>query len=193
MKRTTLALPISLLALSVTAGCTQAPQGPLNALTPQASAANSHREFSLQSVSFDPTTGQGFVGKGDVQNAFGWNNNQLQANAASLTFTYVESATYEAVAEWTTGPSHNRTTHQVTQSRSSSVNGSVLFEARKQNQITGFTLSGLGDTTTSGGPIPTVGGPALGIGTNATWTSVTLVSSTAALYVQYGNQTVQLQ
>src|SRR5918996_4693526 len=33
-------------------------------------------------VTFDPSTGTGFVGKGDVQTAFGWNNKQLQNNAS---------------------------------------------------------------------------------------------------------------
>lgn len=32
---------------------------------------------ALATVTFDPGTGTGFVGKGDVQNAFGWNNAQL--------------------------------------------------------------------------------------------------------------------
>lgn len=192
MKRHTFAIPLSVLALIVTAGCTQA-RGPLNVITPQTPAESGQREFTLQSVSFDSSTGQGFVGKGDVQTAFGWNNAQLQANAGALTFTYVETATYEAVAEWTTGPSHNRTTHEVTQTRSSSVKGSVLFDARKQTQITGFNLTGLGEVVVSGGPIPTVGSPALGIGTNAIWTSVTQISSTTGLFVQFGDQTVQLQ
>jgi hypothetical protein len=38
-------------------------------------------------VTFDPATGTGFVGKGDVQSALGYNNTQLQKNANSLVFT----------------------------------------------------------------------------------------------------------
>lgn len=34
--------------------------------------------IATATVTFDPTTGKGFVGKGDLQTAFGWNNNQLQ-------------------------------------------------------------------------------------------------------------------
>lgn len=41
---------------------------------------------ALAAVTFDASTGTGFVGKGDVQLAFGWNNKQLQANAAGVTF-----------------------------------------------------------------------------------------------------------
>jgi hypothetical protein len=34
-------------------------------------------------VTFNETNGTGFVGKGDVQVAFGWNNKQLQTNATA--------------------------------------------------------------------------------------------------------------
>jgi len=37
------------------------------------------------SVSYFPETG-GFVGKGDVQTALGWNNAQLQTNASAVKF-----------------------------------------------------------------------------------------------------------
>src|SRR5688572_7117075 len=45
-------------------------------------------------VTFDPSTGTGFVGKGDVQDAFGWNNAALQANAGAVTFTFESDAQY---------------------------------------------------------------------------------------------------
>jgi hypothetical protein len=38
------------------------------------------------SVTVDPVTGIGFVGKGEVQTAFGWNNDVLQKNAFNVTF-----------------------------------------------------------------------------------------------------------
>ncbi|ALC89376.1 hypothetical protein AM500_05950 [Bacillus sp. FJAT-18017] len=47
------------------------------------------------SVTFDASTGTGFVGKGDVQTVLGWNNSQLQAGAGGLKFTYVTVDTYE--------------------------------------------------------------------------------------------------
>jgi hypothetical protein len=40
------------------------------------------------SVTYDAATGKGFVGKGDVQTAYGWNNAALQANAAGVTFAF---------------------------------------------------------------------------------------------------------
>jgi hypothetical protein len=36
---------------------------------------------ALAAVTFNPMTGEGFVGKGDVQLIYGWNNQQLQLNA----------------------------------------------------------------------------------------------------------------
>ena len=38
-------------------------------------------------VTFDPATGTGFVGKGAVQSALGYNNAHLQKNASTLVFT----------------------------------------------------------------------------------------------------------
>src|SRR5262245_53131892 len=37
-------------------------------------------------------TGHGFVGKGDIQSAMGWNNDALQRNAATLSFTIKQPA-----------------------------------------------------------------------------------------------------
>ncbi len=68
---------------------------------------------TFASVTFDPTTGAGFVGKGDVQTAFGWNNQALQANAADVTFSYNAVDTYSATCSWITGvglPASRRTT-----------------------------------------------------------------------------------
>lgn len=36
---------------------------------------------------FDPETGTGFVGKGDVQSAFGWNNEEAQLHIPDVTFS----------------------------------------------------------------------------------------------------------
>jgi hypothetical protein len=57
------------------------------------------------SVTFDPLTGTGFVGKGDVQSAFGWNNQQLQANAAGVSFTYIVEGTLSQTCEREAGAS----------------------------------------------------------------------------------------
>lgn len=52
-----------------------------SAKTLVALAAATLATVAIAAVTFDPVTGTGFVGKGDVQTAFGWNNQQLQQNA----------------------------------------------------------------------------------------------------------------
>jgi hypothetical protein len=44
-------------------------------------------------VTFNETNGTGFVGKGDVQVAFAWNNKQLQTNAKDVSFSFTQDAT----------------------------------------------------------------------------------------------------
>src|SRR5688500_5861174 len=51
-------------------------------------------------VTFDPATGIGFAGKGYVPLAFGWNNNQLQANAGQLTFRSEQSTVKVTELSW---------------------------------------------------------------------------------------------
>ena len=45
------------------------------------------------------------MGKGDVQSAFGWNNQQLQANAAGVSFTYIAEGTLSQTCEREAGAS----------------------------------------------------------------------------------------
>lgn len=149
-------------------------------------------------VSFDSSTGTGFVGKGDVQLAFGWNNQALQQNVSGVTFTYEATDTYAATCTWTTGEgTRGEKTHNVDIPRSTSVNSTVAYESRKnsQQQITGFNLTGLGSSTVDG-TIPMVGatcvaGPT-GAGQDGIWTSVELTGSTGGLYVNYGGTAVAL-
>ena len=148
-------------------------------LAPSASAA----------VSFDPSTGTGFVGKGDIQILFGWNNATLQKNASGITFTYETIASYEATCTFTTGEgTRGEKTHNVGHKASTSVYGQVAYDARTMKQITGFTLTGLGGTITIGDETaPVVGEPCPGNqGHDGTWTSVTLISESGGLWVHYG-------
>ena len=49
---------------------------------------------SANAATLDATTGAGFVGKGEVQSAFGWNNAKMQgATATGFTFSTTQSAT----------------------------------------------------------------------------------------------------
>lgn len=147
------------------------------------------------SVTFDPATGIGFVGKGDVQLAFGWNDQALQINAPSVGFTYNSTESYDAVCTWVTGEgTRGEKTHNVTFNKTTVVNSTIAYEARKNSQgkITGFNLTGLGTVTTDG-VVPVVGGACLGEGADGTYSSVTPTGSTGGLYVNFGTSSVLLQ
>ncbi len=97
----------------------------------------------LASVTFDPATGAGFVGKGDVQLEYGWNNAQLQANAATVEFRYNSST--ETVTTWTcsrTNPAGIEVVTPRNRSVTTSIQGVIDTIARERNQVTGFILSG---------------------------------------------------
>jgi hypothetical protein len=99
-------------------------------------------------VTFDAETGTGFVGKGDVQLAFGWNNKALQDNAEDVQFR----ASSEVVTEvsWTCTNTNNDNIQERARTTTTTFEGVVSHTTRERNQITGFTLTGYdGDPTTS--------------------------------------------
>ncbi|WP_156901827.1 hypothetical protein [Azohydromonas australica] len=100
----------------------------------------------VAAVTFDPATGKGFVGKGDVQTAFGWSNAQLQSNAKNVGFTFSQHEQYTGTCTFTveTGGVRNRQTKSVTSTRVKNVNvsGDVGYDVRVRNQITGYNLTG---------------------------------------------------
>jgi hypothetical protein len=155
---------------------------------------------TLAAVTFDPETGYGFVGKGDVQLAFGLNNPQIQAillaNPQAFTFTYITTDTYEAVCTWITGEgTRGEQTHNVTHTTSTGLLAAINGSPRSgPTQFTGFNLNGFaGAPVESGDPVPVLGGPCPGNeGTEGTWTSVTQTGSSEALYVTYNGTTVAL-
>lgn len=91
-------------------------------------------------VIFDAATGVGFVGKGDVQLVFGWNNKALQDNAANVVFR----ARSEVVTEvsWECKNSNNDHIQPRARTTTTSIEGVLASVARERNQITGFTLTG---------------------------------------------------
>jgi hypothetical protein len=131
--------------------------------------------------------GMGFVGKGDVQLALGYNNAQLQINAEKLGFRYQTEDKYAATCEWNTVTGQGKIIyHDVTVHRTVTVTKSVAYSDRKNGnstQITGFELLGWGSATQNINP-PAVGGACLGgSGQQGTWTSVDSTSRTGGLYV----------
>jgi hypothetical protein len=123
-------------------------------------------------------SGVGWVGKGEVQTAYGWNNKTMQNNVGGVTFVYDSTATYEVRCEFDNPGGH----HVITQTKSTGVNATVGSEARKNSQgkdgpMTGWYLTGFGETTTQGGEVPAVGDGCPG---NSGLGSVTSVVQTSA-------------
>jgi hypothetical protein len=103
--------------------------------------------------------GVGWVGKGEVQSAYGWNNQATQKNVDGVTFVYEASATYEVTCEFDTpGGTH----HVINQNQSTEVNATIGSSSRnnskgKDGPMTGWYLTGFGTTTGSGDEVPAVG------------------------------------
>jgi hypothetical protein len=95
-------------------------------------------------VTFDPITGAGFVGKGDVQLVYGWNNQALQANEGSVMFR----ATSVSTTEWTCSrinPAGKEVV--VNRNQTATSQGLVSSTARRNSSgingpVTGFNLNG---------------------------------------------------
>ncbi|MDQ0078400.1 hypothetical protein [Arthrobacter oryzae] len=114
-------------------------------------------------VTFDPATGTGFVGKGDVQTVFDWNNKALQTHASTVDFRVdsVSETTWTCTKTFEIGTGE---TKEIVQQRNTttSVQGLVTTVARdnskgKDGAITGFYLQGY-----EGTPTLETDGPAVG-------------------------------
>lgn len=148
-------------------------------------------------VAFDSSTGTGFVGKGDVQLLYGWNNKALQDNASGVSFAYSAVDTYDVECYWETVTGNGKIiVHDINIPRHTSVSASVAYESRKNSQgkdgpVTGFNLNGFGTTVTQG-TVPVVGGSCPGQSQVATIIEVNLVSSSGGLTVSHGGTTYPL-
>ena len=109
-------------------------------------------------VTFDPDTGTGFVGKGDVQTALGWNNKTLQTAEANGAIEFTYNAVTSQETSWDCYNENNGHTQERTRSTTTTVTGVTAHTARERNQITGFYLDGYAegssqDTETDGPPL----------------------------------------
>jgi hypothetical protein len=139
-------------------------------------------------VTFNPVTGVGEVGKGDLQTPWGWNDAKLQNSAEDVRF-YVESAevsAYEALCTWVTGEgTRGEKIHNVEHKKNtvSLLKAEVTRELKKNThgKVTGFKLNGVElSTSLSSGSVPVVGQPCPGnSGHDGVWTHVTLLSSSS--------------
>jgi hypothetical protein len=132
------------------------------------------------SVSFDPTTGTGFVGKADVKKAFGWSNTELQDNASQVFFEYDEQWVYSVTCGGVTG-THN-----------TAVSSTLRSRPRLHRQVSGFEITDFGSTHTDN-TTPVVGEPCTLDGQTGVWTDVTFTGTTAAeLFTTFEGERVSL-
>lgn len=149
---------------------------------------------ALASVTFDSSSGTGFVGKGDIQLLYGWNNAKAQSNAKLVSFGYDATDTYDVECQWTTttgGPSPKEILHDINVPRHTRIASSVAADPRKTGQYTGYNLSGFGSTT-SEGTVPVVGGACPGNSNVGIITAVTQTGSTGGLSVTFNGITYPL-
>jgi hypothetical protein len=104
-------------------------------------------------VIFDAATGTGFIGKGDVQLALGYNNAELQANADSLVFEMNRTVVTEV--SWICTNDRNENIQERERTTTTQITAVLSSVARVRNQVTGFILNGFAGTTqtsTTDGP-----------------------------------------
>jgi hypothetical protein len=150
-------------------------------------------------VTFDQATGLGFVGKGDVQDAFGWNNAELQANAGAVTFTFDSDAQYAQSCM----KENARQTIYKDFKKTVAIDAAVTFEARKNRQgmVTGFQLLGYGGEVLDGSIPDDICNPGNAdpsgwvVDPNGIYPNVTQIggSSFGGLFVNAGGVSVPLQ
>jgi hypothetical protein len=143
--------------------------------------------------------GFGFVGKGDVQDKFGWNNQALQACAPlnqphCLEFRLLSVEVSET--SWECVNTNNDKIQERTRTTTTTTNGIVSGVAREKKQVTGFNLNGF-----AGIPVQSIetDGPALESCPSGPWvlvaesTQTEVVESSAGLKVSaYGGDFVDI-
>ncbi len=110
--------------------------------------------------------GIGFVGKGDVQLAFGWNNAALQANADNVSFRLDSESSTVTEVSWTCQRFNSQGTEFLqerarTTTTETSSGGLIDTVARVRNQITGFNLNGYAENSYSSSSNSETDGPPL--------------------------------
>lgn len=93
---------------------------------------------ALAIVSLD-ADGNGFIGKGDVQTAFGWNNATMQKRHQDIKFEARNSADVEQDCKSGTG---QNMTVSGERTGSKGLNAALASDSRKTGQYTGWNASG---------------------------------------------------
>lgn len=95
---------------------------------------------AMASVTFDPATGTGFAGKGDVQLTFGWNNAVLQKNADGVQFRTTRTSVLDRT--WTCDRDAGPQLLNLERTRTITIVRLLDSVGRLKAQITGFNLLG---------------------------------------------------
>lgn len=163
-----------------------------------ATAFVSTAAWSAANIDIVGASVSGWVGKGDVQTAFGYNNKAMQNAHQNITFDLdmeVDGGSY--VCEWTTEPEHNRRTHDVTRRITGGLSATLADADRRTGQYTGWHIVGGSITETSGegGAMKAVGDDCLGNGTDGTVVEVTEGTGVGSggLYAKHGTRRELIQ
>ena len=136
--------------------------------------------------------GVGFVGKGDVQLKYGWNDQALQKNASGVSFSFNVEEEYKYDCTFTIevgGKVKTQEPQTTRRGKTVKVDSSISYGARTNTnaKITGFNLNGFGPDLNSDGTVPVDGGYCPGGPLNdGVISNVELNSSTGGLFVSYG-------
>lgn len=149
---------------------------------------------AMATVSYD-ANGVGWVGKGDVQVPFGWNDATMQRNHAAVKFEFIISTSYVATCTFMTGEgTPGERIHDVDHKKKIDVKSVAddldRIQKTKTAKFTGWFLRGWGTVSESGDPIPVVGGPCPGnAGHEGLWSAVVpgLSDGDNGLYATYDN------
>jgi opacity protein-like surface antigen len=144
---------------------------------------------AFAAATFNPATGEGFVGKGDVQTAFNLNNKQLQEQAQNVSFSFVSVTEQTWVC--------TNTNNENTQERARTTESQGLFSSvtrDNKKQVTGFLLTGFdGDPQVIG-----TDGPPVNSCPSGPWTLTqpagdpVLVPELSGLFATLNGVTVQI-
>jgi hypothetical protein len=82
-----------------------------------------------------------YIGKGDVQTLFGWNNATMQTNHEGVSFEYGTKARYSFTCSWTIEAGPNTIDKEVDIKGVTRVAATVASGSRKTGQWTGWNLT----------------------------------------------------
>lgn len=116
--------------------------------------------FSHADITVDEN-GVGFVGKGDVQSIYGWNNADLQANVQKIIFRLSTTTSAKWICAGYNGANKYTTMKKSSESNKVSVGVSYTARRNSQAQVTGFILKGR-DVTIATAVVPGTCPPANG-------------------------------